>query len=75
MTIESRLALCPLSTLSCRWPGVTDRTATARYSPNQMARDAAALLKRLLVERDDETHKAKRKALSSRVKAARMIQD
>lgn len=46
-----------------------------RYSPNDMERDAQALLAELLPLRDAEADKGKRKQLSSRIKAARIMRD
>jgi hypothetical protein len=46
-----------------------------RYTPNQMAADAQALLDRLIPERDAETDKRKRKDLSSRIKSARILRN
>jgi hypothetical protein len=46
-----------------------------RYTPNQMGADAQALLDRLIPERDAETGKRKRKDLSSRIKAARIMRN
>lgn len=46
-----------------------------RYSPNDMERDAQALLDKLIPDRDAETDRKKRKALSSRIKTARMLRD
>lgn len=46
-----------------------------RYSPNDMEREAQALLDKLIPERDAETDKRKRKQLSGRIKTARILRD
>lgn len=52
------------------------RAATdTRYSPNDMERDAQAMLDRLIPEREAETDKRKRKELSRRIKSARIMRD
>lgn len=45
------------------------------YSPNDMERDAQAALDRLIPLRDAEKDRRKRKALSSRIKSARIIRE
>lgn len=56
--------------------GIGTRAVTdAGYSPNDMERDAQALLDSLIPQRDAETDKRKRKELSRRVKTARMLRD
>jgi hypothetical protein len=46
-----------------------------RYTPNDMERDASETLARLIPERDGETDKARRKALSARIKTLRQMRD
>lgn len=56
--------------------GIGTRAVTdPRYSPNDMERDAQALLAELLPLRGAEADKRKRKQLSSRIKAARLLRD
>lgn len=56
--------------------GIGTRAVTdPRYSPNDMERDAQALLDELIPLRDAETDKRKRKQLSSRIKSARILRD
>lgn len=56
--------------------GIGARAVTdPRYTPNQMARDAQALLDNLLPMRRAESDKRTRKALSQRIKTARMLRD
>lgn len=50
---------------------MTDR----RCTPNDMERDAQAMLDQLIPLRDAETDKRKRKQLSLRIKAARIMRD
>ena len=50
-------------------------TEQERYTPNQLAVDAEALLARLIAERDAESNQNKRKQLSSRVKSARLLRN
>jgi hypothetical protein len=45
------------------------------YSPNQMERDAQAMLDSLLPQREAETDKRKRKELSRRIKSARILRN
>lgn len=49
--------------------------ADPRYTPNEMERDANAMLAELLPLREGETDKRKRKQLSARIKSARIIRD
>jgi hypothetical protein len=46
-----------------------------RYSPNEMERDAQAMLNELTPLRDAEPDRMKRKQLSARIKSARIIRD
>lgn len=46
-----------------------------RYTPNDMEREAQAMLDELLPLRDAETDKRKRKELSRRIKMARSMRD
>lgn len=46
-----------------------------RYSPNELARDAQAILNRLIPLRDTATDKRERKQLSARIKTARILRD
>ena len=50
-------------------------TEQERYTPNQLAVDAKALLARLILERDAESNQNKRKQLSSRIKSARLLRN
>lgn len=52
------------------------RAATdPHYSPNEMERDAQALIGELRAERNGEADNAKRDALSARIKSARILRD
>jgi hypothetical protein len=53
----------------------TNTHAREGYSPKEMERDAQAILDKLIPERDAETDKGKRKALSARIKTARIMRD
>lgn len=58
------------------YDGIGSRAVTdARYSPNDMERDAQAILDELLPLREAETDKRKRKQLSSRIKTARIMRN
>jgi len=47
--------------------------ALAERSPNKLAADCAAILPKLLAEREASTTKRERKHLSSRIRATRML--
>lgn len=49
--------------------------ADPRYSPNDMERDAEALLANLIPLRNATTDKAARKQLSARIQTARLMRD
>jgi predicted nucleic acid-binding Zn ribbon protein len=49
--------------------------ADPRYSPNDMEREAVAWIAELVPLRNAETDKSKRKALSQRIKSARILRD
>jgi hypothetical protein len=49
--------------------------ADPRYSPNDMERDAQAMLEQLLPLRNAERDKHKRRQLSLRIKSARIMRD
>lgn len=52
---------------------MTEQVDYPRYTPNQLEKDAEALIASLTPQRDAETDQHKRKQLTARLKSARIL--